>query len=581
MAVIIPVHGTFASGETKGANWWQSGSLFEGELRRLVQSESGPLVIQPLVWDGANRETSRREAGAKLAEQMCALEKAGESYALVGHSHGGTVILAAINRCVFSRQKIPRLSRWITVGTPFIEFTPKTGLFSRLGLTGRAAYLSILISLLIVAIATWPSIVEMPARISLVAVAVLWLWLLSYRILSWASYRQLSKSGASISHDDQQSLVWPRFGLVLSIVDVSILYFAVQISLFFAIGIIETSTPTKYATGIVAPLFAGFLAHLSLAWLNRYFARAAAHRRANIMVPAMNALVGLRHRHDEAIAGLGRIHDVGFQIFSRDIIVSQFMFAAVLAVPILVLGLLVSPTAMLWLVGQSNTWSGYEKFHLPGDGHAIGENAKFLATALSQMVGLGDGYSAMSSLTLVLMPALIFCASLIAILLIRAGAQAMSGHVSRFLDRVAWEQIRASAFGANAHGELARLARSGPSAANRLQVPLPEELGAKISAISDMASAESISKLRIAVNELAFSGKGGQRSELATHYLSWDELIHTAYFKVPLFNKLVAYAIAASPGFKPSPEFLADPDFHTLRCWFLEITNMPADTTDP
>jgi hypothetical protein len=46
------------------------------------------------------------------------------------------------------------------------------------------------------------------------------------------------------------------------------------------------------------------------------------------------------------------------------------------------------------------------------------------------------------------------------------------------------------------------------------------------------------------------------RSDLISEYLTWDELIHTAYFKVPLFNKLPAYSITRSEGSGRARPFL-------------------------
>jgi hypothetical protein len=51
-------------------------------------------------------------------------------------------------------------------------------------------------------------------------------------------------------------------------------------------------------------------------------------------------------------------------------------------------------------------------------------------------------------------------------------------------------------------------------------------------------------------------------------YLTWDELIHTAYFNIPRFRKLVAYAIAQADGFQATEAFKADPDYATVAGWY-------------
>jgi hypothetical protein len=40
---------------------------------------------------------------------------------------------------------------------------------------------------------------------------------------------------------------------------------------------------------------------------------------------------------------------------------------------------------------------------------------------------------------------------------------------------------------------------------------------------------------------------------------------------VPLFNKLLAYSIAHSEGFKPTERFLADPDYPRVAAWHGEL----------
>ena len=102
--------------------------------------------------------------------------------------------------------------------------------------------------------------------------------------------------------------------------------------------------------------------------------------------------------------------------------------------------------------------------------------------------------------------------------------------------------------------------------------PLPDELGEEVSAFADAAAAQSVSKLRRAVQLLAFSEGEQGKSDLLAEYLTWDELIHTAYFKVARFRKLVAFAIAHSPGFRPSDKFRSDPDFATVARWYAQLS---------
>lgn len=143
MARIVTVHGTFASGPLEGDKWWQHGSRLTRALRYWVESKDGPLVIDPMIWDGRNSETARRQAGEALAEKLELIEEAGEPFVVVGHSHGGSVISAALLSAAGRRKSLDHLRGWITVGTPFIRTERQRFLFSRLGIFGKAIYLTL------------------------------------------------------------------------------------------------------------------------------------------------------------------------------------------------------------------------------------------------------------------------------------------------------------------------------------------------------------------------------------------------------------------------------------------------------
>jgi hypothetical protein len=142
MATIITVHGTGATGPEEGDEWWQKGSPFEKHLRELVESKDGLLRFQRLIWDGANSETSRRKAAGRLYEEVKKLEREGEKYSLVGHSHGGSVIVNALFLAASHANKLTNLTRVIAVGTPFIESVKSFWLFSRSGFLGKSVLVS-------------------------------------------------------------------------------------------------------------------------------------------------------------------------------------------------------------------------------------------------------------------------------------------------------------------------------------------------------------------------------------------------------------------------------------------------------
>src|SRR5262249_31124110 len=151
MATVIAVHGTFARSDsaTPGGPpdqdvpaWWQPGSEFERDLSRLLEVPKSSLQVDRFEWSGDNSEVARREAGRGLHAGLRALEAKGESYCLVGHSHGGSVIGAALLRSAARKEPLNGLKRWITVGTPFVNLRKETLLFARLDLMRKVIFVA-------------------------------------------------------------------------------------------------------------------------------------------------------------------------------------------------------------------------------------------------------------------------------------------------------------------------------------------------------------------------------------------------------------------------------------------------------
>lgn len=149
MATVVTVHGTFSTGPLEGQKWWQRGSRFATRLGELVEGLDGPLVVEPFVWNGCNSETSRHAAGARLAERLKQLDAEGEPFAVIGHSHGGSVLSTAMLNVARDRHPLRGMRRWMTVGTPFITTRRQPFLFSRLGILGRAIYLTLMTFLML------------------------------------------------------------------------------------------------------------------------------------------------------------------------------------------------------------------------------------------------------------------------------------------------------------------------------------------------------------------------------------------------------------------------------------------------
>jgi hypothetical protein len=169
-----------------------------------------------------------------------------------------------------------------------------------------------------------------------------------------------------------------------------------------------------------------------------------------------------------------------------------------------------------------------------------------------------------------LMPVIWIVVALGVMAVARVVAGAASGVVAQVLDRVTWSQVKANAYGADTVGESASGAGRHPPWIKESRT-LPSPIADAITAEADKAAASALKKLRSSLDALAFSPTTRGQSDVISAYLTWDELVHTSYFKNPHFRKLVAYAIARAPGFRPTEQFLSDPDYPLIERIYAEI----------
>ena len=150
-------------------------------------------------------------------------------------------------------------------------------------------------------------------------------------------------------------------------------------------------------------------------------------------------------------------------------------------------------------------------------------------------------------------------------------SQNVSSMLSRFFNRIAHSQIRTISLGGDALGEDVIGADNAPKWVGSHRKPLPADLAADISQLSDTAAAEAIKKIRTQIAALVLAGDGN-----TLNFLTWRELVHTSYFYVPRFRKLVAYIVTQSSGFRATKEFTQDPDYDIVANWYsLLISSNP------
>jgi len=176
-----------------------------------------------------------------------------------------------------------------------------------------------------------------------------------------------------------------------------------------------------------------------------------------------------------------------------------------------------------------------------------------------------------SAQTLVMLPLSIFVLSLVLMFFVKALAIDLSRLLSRISNSLTWSQIRKSAYGDDATGDRSLDAQYSPMWMSKTSPPLPDSLGNEILSFSNQEAAKSLPKFRDAINQLAFSESEGSKSDVISEYLTWNELIHTAYVSLPRFRKLAAFAIAQSGGFRATNQFKNDPDYELVAKWYEEM----------
>lgn len=137
-AITVLVHGTFAERE----RWWRPGdgamTTFADRLEKALERRGvagsvwrpalgAGFACETFAWSGRNRHEDRVAGGRRLAEQLNALaETLGATpndplvANLLGHSHGGNVVLEALLRLAPS----VRVGQVVLLGTPLLSYRP-------------------------------------------------------------------------------------------------------------------------------------------------------------------------------------------------------------------------------------------------------------------------------------------------------------------------------------------------------------------------------------------------------------------------------------------------------------------------
>lgn len=610
MATIVTVHGTFAHsvGTADALNiadgtepqWWQPGSAFEKQTRELVAGADGKLDIVPFVWSSANSEIARREAGTRLLGLLREIDDRGEPFCVVGHSHGGSVITSALVESAAKKQPLERLGRWITIGTPFVALRKERFLFTRLNLSRKVLLVASMMLLMMFAFYAigdlWSG--EVPKWRSdrryigfLFSAAMMSIpFIVFYTALKIADSRELYAYGRGAIRRAQEMFAprWLAFCHEDDEAVQGLKYLPkVQLHLFdkeFAVGTITMAAivalPLVYLFMVTSPpIMVGIANFLRDSVYDVNEVKGAEAPVTAAREDLRRIYRQLRETQDQQGSGFDpmaaesarrKSDDLRAELREkrRAIEATQPNFAKVERA-------LRFKRRFLERDGkpcEGNT--------LCGGGHDYALNSKLLfhvvtdelsAAVVNDDLGLGAvGGVLRLAVPIVLVPAVFGALALAILAIIQVVAVRVSALVSKVLNRLTLNEIRRSAYGNDTEGEIALAADYSPTWIQPPYCSLPAEIGDKISECSNTATSQSLAKFRNAISNLAFA-EAEDKTSLITNYLTWKELIHTSYFEVPEFQKLVLSAISRADGFRATDKFKADPDYAKTALWLTEL----------
>lgn len=591
MATIITVHGTFAhyggvpseeAAPGVEAQWWQRGSATEDDIKSLVAGVDGPVRYVPFVWSGDNSELGRREAGSALLQRMKALEAEGESYCVIGHSHGGSVISAALLEAAQRKVPLNGLKRWITVGTPFVRLRRERSLFLRLTLLQKAVFVASLMLLLMYAAFIGGEIItgdgkfdnqNWVARISIYTLlmslpfALFWTVFKVLDLRKLYFYRPSTVKWAREGFGPRWLGLWHKDDEAVSglssIGNIKMQIFHDDFAVPFFSIVSVFLLPLVYILLLMSP---GTMVQIAEVMRTQVYQIEDYENSEARVVAARQQVRQLRRSLRQARQEFENADNGGNIVERLDakkkVDTLKTRLTAAREQMHVENPNLVPVERALRFKRRFLERNGQpcENNSLCGGGRDIALNSKLLfhlVTDEAASLFLDDdlwqgrvGLLARLILPVILVPIVFGVIAIILVYLVQGIARFLSGWLAGILDRLTWFEIRRSALGNDTETEVALSAAPRPFWLLVAPSSLPLDLGEQITSFSNEVASQSLGKFRNAIGELAFSDGVDKKEQHVLSYLTWRELIHSSYFEVPEFRRLLAEAIVAADGFQ-------------------------------
>lgn len=272
----------------------------------------------------------------------------------------------------------------------------------------------------------------------------------------------------------------------------------------------------------------------------------------------------LNHEDDEAIQGLIATGSLKGRIFGDHILIALLQMTILAAAIVFVAGGMLASQGDAVEALPFLDWPvfAFSRALLFGPYQLAAQTIDFS----SWPPALSDAF--MEVLMIGLAPAILyFLVVLAAFVITYLPFAALSASGAGSLSASAWRQIRQLAFGGDCLGEVATGAKAAP-AWSAAQVPtLPVELSERLETKANEAAARAIAKFRAALSSFAYSVAEPSHRDFVADYVTWQELIHTSYFRDSLFRKLVCHMIGQQPGFRAKGTLRRDEQVELLEKW--------------
>jgi len=258
-------------------------------------------------------------------------------------------------------------------------------------------------------------------------------------------------------------------------------------------------------------------------WRDRWFGVLVKRRVAELYA---HNWIGLIHADDEALGALRSARQFRPEIIPRDFLGQAF---AMLPVVLIGGGLF---TGFIWLEAR-----------LSEDGPVPPwlETAARTFVSFVEDIGAFPGFLTQIKWALALIAVFALATGLVYVFKIIG--RMISIPLAELIDRTVWRSVRNEVWGDDMGAEAVRSVSSHPPLFPLSYGPIPEPVASQISQISDAGASETLKRLRQQIGMLSFGNNLRDPFANAMSQLSWHELVHTTYFEVEPFIRMIALTL--------------------------------------